>query len=463
LSAACRRAVLLGSTGAVVAGLPAVAAAFLVCLSLALPAVLPASAQAEPDCDQVPPPPICDPPPGGNTAPRVTLQLISPSPAFRGQTVTFEASAVDDEGNTVSFAWDLDGDGATDDATGAIVSRSYATLGNVTIKVRGSDGSLARSDTAILSIVNRLPTAAFTVVPSAPMSGDAVQFDSTTSSDADGTVQSRAWDLDDDGAFDDGTGVTASRSFALPGRFTVRLRVTDNDGAATARAVTVAVGNRLPTASFSVGAPAPVAGDAIAFDASASADPEGTALSYEWDFDGDGSFEATTTTPNTFFAYGSAGTYAVRLRVSDAHGGTAETTQSLTVAPRTDSAGGGSPAGGSTGGGSPGGRLPKLDVGIGYRWSVAGGRTRVVRLTLRRLPTGANVVVTCTGGGCALKTKALVATKPNLSLVKLFKKRKLRAGAVIEVRVTMPGFAGKAFRYTTQKGRKLPRGGPIAI
>jgi hypothetical protein len=34
---------------------------------------------------------------------------------------------------------------------------------------------------------------------------------------------------------------------------------------------------------------------------------------------------------------------------------------------------------------------------------------------------------------------------------------------VIEVRVTMPGFAGKAFRYTTQKGRKLPRGGPIAI
>jgi PKD repeat protein len=436
---------------------------FLICLSFVLPAVLPAAAQAEPDCDQVPPPPICDPPPGGNTAPRVTLQVISPSPAFRGQTVTFEASAEDDDGDTVSFAWDLDGDGATDDATGAIVSRSYPTLGNRTIKVRGSDGSLARSDTAVLSIVNRLPTAAFTALPSAPMSGDAVQFDSATSSDVDGTVQSRAWDLDDDGGFDDGTGVTASHSFALPGRFTVRLRVTDNDGAATARAVTVAVGNRLPTASFSVGAPAPVAGEAIAFDASASADPEGTALSYEWDFDSDGSFEATTTTPNTFFAYGSAGTYVVQLRVSDAHGGTANTTQSLTVAPRTDSGGGGSPGGGSTGGGSPGGRLPKLDVGLGYRWLVAGGRTRVVRLTLRRLPTGANVVVTCTGKGCALKTKTLIATKPNLSLVKLFKNRKLRAGAVIEVRVTMPGFAGKAFRYTTQKGRRLPRGGPIAI
>src|SRR5204863_2873426 len=53
-----------------------------------------------------------------------------------------------------------------------------------------------------------------------------------------------AWDLNDDGAFDDGTGQTASVSFAKAGAYVVRLLVVDRDGAASVAAETINVADR---------------------------------------------------------------------------------------------------------------------------------------------------------------------------------------------------------------------------
>ncbi len=87
---------------------------------------------------------------------------------------------------------------------------------------------------------NTPPSAAFTVSPGSPVVGETVTF-TDTSTDADGTVASRAWDLDDDGQYDDATGVSAGRSFPAAGSFTVRLRVVDDDGAAATVSRTVSV------------------------------------------------------------------------------------------------------------------------------------------------------------------------------------------------------------------------------
>ncbi|MEX0864004.1 MAG: PQQ-dependent sugar dehydrogenase, partial [Acidimicrobiia bacterium] len=81
-----------------------------------------------------------------------------------------------------------------------------------------------------------------------PTSGDApllVDFDGSGSSDPDNETLTYAWDLDNDGQFDDGTGSTAQRTYS-PGNHTARLRVTDPGGEYDIDAVQISVSNDPP-------------------------------------------------------------------------------------------------------------------------------------------------------------------------------------------------------------------------
>ena len=71
-----------------------------------------------------------------------------------------------------------------------------------------------------------------------PASGPApltVTFDGSQSTDPENGPLTYAWDLDNDGAFDDSTLVNPTQVFPTPGTFTVRLRVTDNGGSTVDR------------------------------------------------------------------------------------------------------------------------------------------------------------------------------------------------------------------------------------
>jgi glucose/arabinose dehydrogenase len=95
---------------------------------------------------------------------------------------------------------------------------------------------------------NQPPIAVATANPTSGAAPLTVAFDGTGSNDADGDALTYAWDLDGDGAFDDGAAATASFTYTQPGTYTATLRVTDPSGASGTSSVTISAGNTPPTA-----------------------------------------------------------------------------------------------------------------------------------------------------------------------------------------------------------------------
>jgi len=166
---------------------------------------------------------------------------------------------------------------------------------------------------------NQPPVAAFTPT----CNGLSCTFTST-SSDADGTIATYNW------SFGDGASATAqnpSRTYAAAGTYTVTLTVTDNQGAASAPAshdVTVGSTNQPPVASFTFNCPT---GGLTCNFTSTSSDPDGTISAYSWAF-GDG---GTSALPNPSRTYAAAGSYSVRLIVTDDGGVRDTASRSVTV------------------------------------------------------------------------------------------------------------------------------------
>lgn len=78
-----------------------------------------------------------------------------------------------------------------------------------------------------------------------------VNFDGTGSYDPDvGDEITYAWDLDEDGAFDDSTAANPTRTYSEPGRYTAKLRVTDGFSASNTDSVVIDAGNTSPAANI---------------------------------------------------------------------------------------------------------------------------------------------------------------------------------------------------------------------
>jgi PKD repeat protein len=165
----------------------------------------------------------------------------SPGAPLPGQTVRFDSTSTPSDPLTksiTSIEWDFDYNPSTDtfaasdvDATGASVTRAFATAGPKTVAVKVTEGPFGGFDIEAKTIaVNAPPRASFGVAPASPVAGDVVTL-SSTSADSDGPLAGQAWDLDGDGAFDDASGAVVSVSFAAAGTYTIALRVTDDKGA----------------------------------------------------------------------------------------------------------------------------------------------------------------------------------------------------------------------------------------
>jgi trypsin len=132
---------------------------------------------------------------------------------------------------------------------GGFVLVGATSWGSSTCGQAGRFGVYARVGAPALNawIRSRVPTAAVTASSATPAPGEQVNLSATVAPGAQTSSPTLAWDLDDDGAFDDATGATASTAFASTGVRIVRVQAIFPDGdRAVAREAVDAGGTGVP-------------------------------------------------------------------------------------------------------------------------------------------------------------------------------------------------------------------------
>jgi predicted extracellular nuclease len=176
-----------------------------------------------------------------NTAP--SLSAGGPYAVDEGSSITLTAAGLDAEGDALTYAWDLDGNGTFETAGQSATFSAVDGPAAPTVKVRVSDGAASTTDTATVTIANVPPTATL----SAPASSDAgfpFTVSLTGATDPSAPDQAAGFEY----AFDCGTGygafsaaVSTSCTPLDTGTLTVRGTIRDQDDSISEYTATVAV------------------------------------------------------------------------------------------------------------------------------------------------------------------------------------------------------------------------------
>jgi glucose/arabinose dehydrogenase/PKD repeat protein len=134
--------------------------------------------------------------------PPVAVASANPTSGSAPLTVTFDGSGSSDpDGDPITYAWDLDGDGLFDDSTTVQPTFTYTQSGTFTARLRVTDspGASSISGPIVITVGNTPPTA---TIASPPGSltwrvGDVINFSGSASDPQDGNLPASAlsWSL----------------------------------------------------------------------------------------------------------------------------------------------------------------------------------------------------------------------------------------------------------------------------
>ena len=253
----------------------------------------------------------------------VSAFTITPT-VCQGQTATISSNATIPTGTITEWRWFM-GDGNTYTFNnGNNFTHTYANYGTYQVKLvtQSADGCI--SDTARQSItVSPVPVPAFSMPASVCMPNGSVQF-TNNSTIADNSTITYSWDFGDGSA--PSTVASPSHIYAASGSYNVTLTATGANGCTASTSQLFDDFFDKPIAAFTADATEICSGTAVRF-TDASTAPNSTVTGWTYIFS-DGSSLSQQNPTKTF---GNAGTYTVRLVVTNAQGCTSDTSAPVTI------------------------------------------------------------------------------------------------------------------------------------
>lgn len=265
------------------------------------------------------------------TIPEKTINLTAPV------TVKFDAAKAPintRQFELLSYNWDF-GDGAS--LVGNPQTHTFTKIGNfkvalsVTVKEKATGKQQSVEFTRDVTIQNVIANVVITADKTSGSAPLTINLDASKSNSPNGEITAYAWDLDENGEFNDGTNAIAQVTFDKVGKYKIGLRVTDSTGAFASSELDIEV--TLPDTPTAVIRAEDASGTelemnkAYVFTGASSTSPSGEIEKYAWEF-GDGGKASTRTATHI---YKEAGEYEVTLSVTDAAGKKGEASARFTV------------------------------------------------------------------------------------------------------------------------------------